>query len=561
MIVTKYYVAGSILFYVLALLCPNFWLSIPLAWIALSLSVVSIAYWCNFPHLFRKSPNGVIPNGIQLVLAPFLIGVHYYNYWARKHDSVAPIQRIDPQLYLARRLLHKDLDELHAQGIGSILDITAEFRGLESGKAIREFQYFNLPVLDHKVPSKRKLLKALDWMDVQLADSKKVVVHCALGRGRSVFVLAAYLLRRYPQLSIEDVMEKIHSIRSTASLNKEQMAMLTTLNKEKAFTKKNDTTKESSIENQPSFSKTNTVWMIVNPVSGGGKWGIYKEEILQKVKEKYQVELRETTPDISATQWAKEAVEANASFIIAGGGDGTVTEVASQIVHTDTVLGILPLGTANALCHVLYGIENKIIPVETACGAILNGEITQIDTALCNDDLMLLVAGIGFEQQMIEYAEREEKNNDGQLAYLKGLWGAIANNDTLHINMKLDQHDPESLEVSSLVIANAAPFTTLLAQGGGEPDLQDGIMDITYLPSHESVTGRLLSLSELALSGLLPTAEPIGFIHKQAKEVQVFSDQPFKYVIDGELYETKKLTIRVQPRSLNVMVPSWFNDQ
>lgn len=83
--------------------------------------------------------------------------------------------------------------------------------------------------------------------------------------------------------------------------------------------------------------------------------------------------------------------------------------MASQLVHSDIVLGILPLGTANALCHVLYGIENKIIPVETACGAILQGEVTQIDTALCNQDLMLLVAGIGFEQQMIEYAEREQK--------------------------------------------------------------------------------------------------------------------------------------------------------
>ena len=409
------------------------------------------------------------------------------------------------------------------------------------------------------MPSKRKLLKALDWIDVQLADSRKVVVHCALGRGRSVFVLAAYLLRRYPQLSIEDVMEKIHSIRSTANLNKEQMAMLTTLDKAKIFSAEKECGSGPATKQNASSNKT--VWIIVNPVSGGGKWGIYKEDILKKVKEKYHVEVRETTPDISATHWAKEAVKANASLIIAGGGDGTVTEVASQIVHTDIVLGILPLGTANALCHVLYGIENKIIPVETACGAILKGEITKIDTALCNDDLMLLVAGIGFEQQMIEYAEREEKNNDGQLAYLKGLWGAISNNDTLHINMTLDKDEPQSLEVSSLVIANAAPFTTLLAQGGGEPDLQDGIMDITYLLSHESVSGRLLSLSELALSGLLPTAEPVGFIHRQAKQVEVSSDQPFKYVIDGELYQTDKLTVRVQPRSLNVMVPGWFNDQ
>lgn len=162
---------------------------------------------------------------------------------------------------------------------------------------------------------------------------------------------------------------------------------------------------------------------------------------------------------------------------------------------------------------------------------------------------------------MIEYAEREEKNNDGQLAYLKGLWGAIANNETLTIRIALDKQAPQELDVSSLVVANAAPFTTLLAQGGGEPDLQDGILDITYMPSHQSVAGRLLSLSELAISGLLPTAEPMGFVHKQAKDVTITSEVAFKYVIDGELYETEQLNIRTQPRSLNVMVPRWFNEQ
>lgn len=81
------------------------------------------------------------------------------------------------------------------------------------------------------------------------------------------------------------------------------------------------------------------------------------------------------------------------------------------------------------------------------------------------------------------------------------------------------------------------------------------------MPSHQSVAGRILSLSELAVSNLLPTAEPMGFVHKQAKEVTISSEMAFKYVIDGELYETKKLTIRTQPRSLNVMVPRWFNEQ
>ena len=57
-------------------------------------------------------------------------------------------------------------------------------------------------------------------------------------------------------------------------------------------------------------------------------------------------------------QLAKEAIETNPDVVIACGGDGTVTEVAGVLVNTDCKLGIIPLGTANALAHVLMGIQS-----------------------------------------------------------------------------------------------------------------------------------------------------------------------------------------------------------
>jgi diacylglycerol kinase family enzyme len=103
---------------------------------------------------------------------------------------------------------------------------------------------------------------------------------------------------------------------------------------------------------------------------------------------------------------------------LAGGGDGTVNEVAMAIQNKKVSFGILPLGTTNALSHVLYGNRVKSSPIQTACDAILANKTMQIDAATCNEHLLLLAAGIGFEQKMIAGADRTKKNELGQLAYI-----------------------------------------------------------------------------------------------------------------------------------------------
>jgi diacylglycerol kinase family enzyme len=103
---------------------------------------------------------------------------------------------------------------------------------------------------------------------------------------------------------------------------------------------------------------------------------------------------------------AEQAVANAPDTVIACGGDGTVSEVAASLVNTDIKLGLLPMGTTNALCHVLLGIKVKLLPVETACSCIITGHTRLIDTAICNDRVVLLLVGLGFGQKMIEAASR-----------------------------------------------------------------------------------------------------------------------------------------------------------
>lgn len=534
MAITYFYIAGACLAFVAGIYAPSYYYTILLFWVGGSLAAVSTAYVFKRPDIFRKKQDGSIPLYIRWLFIPFLFGVQLYNTWARKNDSVPAIQKIDNNLYLACRLFPSDMAELHGNGIKAILDVTAEFDGLDWSATEENLHYLNVPVLDHQSPTSEQLVHAINWLNTQTRDHS-VVIHCALGRGRSVFVMAAYLLSKHPEWDIAKALETIHGVRKTAGLNRKQLKELEKFHASGILLKKSP------------------LAIIANPVSGGGKWLDNKDEIVQRLSVKYAVSVFETKVDISAKSLTQKAIEEGTKVIVACGGDGTVSEVASLINNTNITLGVMPMGTTNALSHVLHGTGSKVYPIALCCDAIVEGKPKTIDTALCNDELVLLMASIGFGQKMIESADRKEKDLGGQFAYLKGLWNAVQLDETFNLKVKIDD-DPElSIETTSLVIANAAPFTTVLAQGGGGPSISDGLLDITWLPGNTSLSDQVLNLADLALSGFsgAPANPDIHF--RQGRSVRISSRSSLRYMIDGENRQADELFLSVQPGSLKVL--------
>ena len=535
MFIVKYYLAGAVLAFAALWFSSELYIKVMFAWIGLSLSLVSLAYIFDSPWIFRKRTNGSIPFYIRWLFIPFLLGSQLYNAWARKHDKVPAIQQIDENLFLACRLFPSDIDYLRKTGVTAILDVTAEFDGLDWSAENEALDYFNLPVLDHKSPDAKELIKAIYWIENHISKSNAVVIHCALGRGRSVLVMAAYLLSKHKSLTVAQALEKIQGIRTTAGLNKAQLRALVQF-------KKGDLLKLKS-----------PIWIIANPISGAGKWLESKPEVIERLSPYFMLNILETTKETSAKNLTKQAIQSGAKTVIACGGDGTLTEVAGELVNTDITMAILPMGTANALAHVLFGFSTKLIPLSVACEVIIAGKSTKIDSAKCNDNIMLLLAGLGFANEMITNANREKKNDDGQLAYLQAFWHAVNQNKTLTLTIKIDDLPEKPLKTTSLVIANAAPFTTILAQGGGEPDITDGLLDVTWISPQQDLADSMLSLVELALSGLSEQPTPVQSEHTFAKKIMISAEHELEYVIDGEVFSARNLTIEILPKSLNIL--------
>lgn len=94
--------------------------------------------------------------------------------------------------------------------------------------------------------------------------------------------------------------------------------------------------------------------MLINPISGTRN----KKEISDLALKRLQkagipLEIVHTQHKGHGAQLAAEAAAGGIDIVIVAGGDGTVNEVASALLHTDTSLGIIPCGSGNGLARTL----------------------------------------------------------------------------------------------------------------------------------------------------------------------------------------------------------------
>ena len=158
----------------------------------------------------------------------------------------------------------------------------------------------------------------------------------------------------------------------------------------------------------------NKIAIIYNPNAGGAK--IKK---LLKIKErlslKSSVTIYDTQKPGDATSIAKRECK-NFDIIVAAGGDGTINEVINGI-DVNTKLGIIPLGTANILA-IEAGIKND---VKSICKSIEKGVTKKIYISNINNKKFFLMAGIGYDGDIVHKMKPSLKKIFGKAEFLKKL--------------------------------------------------------------------------------------------------------------------------------------------
>ncbi len=270
--------------------------------------------------------------------------------------------------------------------------------------------------------------------------------------------------------------------------------------------------------------------LIFNPVAGQGNSEQELATIKSILEPEFDLDIQFTTEEVSGGELARQAVKNKVEAVIASGGDGTVSAVAEALIETDIPLGAIARGTANAFANAL----NIPDTIEAACKVIVDGATRKVDAGLCNGKPMILLAGIGFEAETVENADRQTKNRLGMLAYVLSGLKQLKDFEKFETTIETDDKIIK-VEANAITIANAAPPTSILAHGTAGVIYDDGLLDVTIITPENRASAIAVSYHLLQSTGNDEAAEREDIGYLRTKWVKVTTDPPQKVVLDGEL--------------------------
>ncbi|MGE5656928.1 MAG: methylglyoxal synthase [Actinomycetota bacterium] len=300
------------------------------------------------------------------------------------------------------------------------------------------------------------------------------------------------------------------------------------------------------------LAKVLVAHLIFNPVAGPGNADRDLALIQQLLEPHFNLHIHFTTPEVNPATLAQEAIAAQADLVIASGGDGTISTVAGALIGTSIPLGIIPRGTANAFAAAL-GIP-QLFPLRLACQTILTGNTRTVDVARCNNLPMILLAGVGYEAEMVNRATRELKQQWGVMAYLMAGWKLLDEQTLFDLEIEVSGQ-VHHLQASAITVANAAPPTSIMAQGAGQVIFDDGLLDVTISTASNKVQAVTSMLKMFGSALFKVNPQQPNIFQGRVNAIKIDTTPPQKVVVDGEVIGTTPIKIECIPKGLTVFSP------
>lgn len=297
--------------------------------------------------------------------------------------------------------------------------------------------------------------------------------------------------------------------------------------------------------------------LLYNPAAGRYPVRRFVRGIIQPLKTAgWSIEIAETLSGTHATQTAHQAASERYDAVFAIGGDGTVGQVASGLLNTETALAVLPAGTTN-----VWAIEQGQTPfswlrwwsLRENAALLANVEPQRVDVGLCNDHPFLLWAGVGLDAhtiQKIEPRPRFFKHISVPHFFATTVWEA-----TFWHGLDLRVWTNGELVEGHYLVAVA---TNIRHYAGGmsviSPDalLDDNEMDM-WLLSGNNVADALRHFFDL-IAGRHLTSDQARRLRFCTARVE--SDAAFSIQVDGDpMLGGHHADISIRHRALKVLMP------
>jgi diacylglycerol kinase family enzyme len=245
----------------------------------------------------------------------------------------------------------------------------------------------------------------------------------------------------------------------------------------------------------------------------------------------------------------KAIAERGDPMLIVGGGDGTIGAAASALVGTETLLGILPLGTLNHFARDL-GIP---VGLKEAAAVIAARRERRVDIAEMNEHIFINNSAIGLYPLMVidRELQRERRGRSKRLAMLVASLRTLARFG--HYRLTLTVNDHKAQVDTPLLFVGNNNYQIELPAAGSRNSLEDG--ELCVMVMRKKTRGGFIAASVRALFN---RSRPDDMVRLEGVErLRVSSNRREVAVsLDGEVVRVAPpLDYKIRKKALRVIAP------
>jgi diacylglycerol kinase (ATP) len=247
------------------------------------------------------------------------------------------------------------------------------------------------------------------------------------------------------------------------------------------------------------------------------------------------------------------ALRGMASAVIVWGGDGTVSEVASGLVGSDTAMLPCMAGTENLLAKELKMPRDPAKIVEV----LKSGRLVPADVGLVNGREFLLIIGVGFDAEVVRRISSTRSGHISHLSYFWPMWRTFWEHDFPLLSISADGQEVFA-DYGLAFVGNISRYAVGL-RICRDAVFDDGLLDLVVFSCREQTA--LMLHAAWTLLRRHPLKGDV--IYRRVRNVHIASEGPAACQVDGDVGPATPLDISLAEGRINIMVPQpqahWYS--
>lgn len=287
--------------------------------------------------------------------------------------------------------------------------------------------------------------------------------------------------------------------------------------------------------------------VIVNQ-SAGSKGGIRTQAVTKADIEAVlaqvglEAEICDSHSEEEGRRLAAEAVRAGYATVVAAGGDGTIGLIATELLRSETALGVLPAGSIMNIPRML-GVPRDL---SAAAALLATGVVRRIDVGEAHERPFFEAGSVGMNAAMFREAQRFESGDRASI--VRTIWAAIRYRPA-RMEIALDEGVVRTRALM-VTVANG-PYTGAAMTVAPHARLDDGRFDVTIF-EHFSKWELIRHLASIAFGRRRYVPHISTY---RATFARISSVHPLPARADSQDLGTTPVEFRVLPAALRVIVP------